>query len=235
MCDVCKHFGIGPQPYEGDFQGCWILSHPCTVEERRLSAETGNLETSDSAALGEYETAASVPIWLLQTAKVGMLMGEQAFRAPPCLRGPSRATSLMADKQRGHRRQTCQLDGAPDSTRYYRAICPDGPRRTTEDLIHPSCLATYEFTKLSSHAARTQPQSFPSKDMFFRRGRCASAAMCLEQCTTRSCSSMEAESTGEHKMSNRMALGTVTVDPWKPSLPYMPEMPLSLAGSGRAL
>ncbi|XP_033607035.1 uncharacterized protein LOC111863799 isoform X10 [Cryptotermes secundus] len=97
MCDVCKHFGIGPQPYEGDFQGCWILSHPCTVEERRLSAETGNLETSDSAALGEYETAASVPIWLLQTAKVGMLMGEQAFRAPPCLRGPSRATSLMAD------------------------------------------------------------------------------------------------------------------------------------------
>ncbi|XP_033606937.1 uncharacterized protein LOC111863799 isoform X5 [Cryptotermes secundus] len=190
MCDVCKHFGIGPQPYEGDFQGCWILSHPCTVEERRLSAETGNLETSDSAAL---------------------------------------------DKQRGHRRQTCQLDGAPDSTRYYRAICPDGPRRTTEDLIHPSCLATYEFTKLSSHAARTQPQSFPSKDMFFRRGRCASAAMCLEQCTTRSCSSMEAESTGEHKMSNRMALGTVTVDPWKPSLPYMPEMPLSLAGSGRAL
>ncbi|XP_033606959.1 uncharacterized protein LOC111863799 isoform X6 [Cryptotermes secundus] len=38
MCDVCKHFGIGPQPYEGDFQGCWILSHPCTVEERRLSA-----------------------------------------------------------------------------------------------------------------------------------------------------------------------------------------------------
>lgn len=61
-------------------------------------AETGNFETSDSAALGEYETAASVPICLVQTVKVGMLMGQQAYRTPSCLCGPTRATSLMAGR-----------------------------------------------------------------------------------------------------------------------------------------
>jgi hypothetical protein len=52
------------------------------------------------------------------------------------------------------------------SRRYYRAICVDGLRRTTKDLNHPTCLVTYEFTKLFSHAARTQSRRFPSKDIF---------------------------------------------------------------------
>jgi hypothetical protein len=48
-------------------------------------AENGNFKTSDSAALGGYEIAASGPIWLVQTGlgpqtvKVCMLMGQQAF------------------------------------------------------------------------------------------------------------------------------------------------------------
>ncbi|XP_033606906.1 uncharacterized protein LOC111863799 isoform X3 [Cryptotermes secundus] len=174
MCDVCKHFGIGPQPYEGDFQGCWILSHPCTVEERRLSAETGNLETSDSAALGEYETAASVPIWLLQTAKVGMLMGEQAFRAPPCLRGPSRATSLMISRgaTEGKHVNWTELQIVPGTIVPYARTDRGEPRKTSFIQVawrrtnSRSCRHT--LRELNLRVSRLKTCSFVEADALLR-------------------------------------------------------------------